>query len=256
MKALIDRGKNTLLSHSIEASGVKHEVERNLDVIRYLGGAPKSSHLELWTTEDDERIARNIISEIGTDNIVAIAPGSLKAQKEWPAERFVEICRWLITDKRANIAILGGFAEIELAGAIEAQLGKRCVNLAGKLSLRQTFAVLRSAKLYFGSDSGPGHLAAAAGVPVVVVSCHPINGDSGHIRSPLLFRPWGVECRFVQPARPRDQCSECCAVQYAHCILGVSVGEAAEAIESVLRAGGSVSPANDAELRFPAFTKL
>ena len=77
------------------------------------------------------------------------------------------------------------------------------INLAGATNLRELCAALKFCRVVLTNDSGPMHMAGAAGVPVVEVSCHPLSGPIDHPNSPARFGPWGVSARIVQPARHR-----------------------------------------------------
>jgi heptosyltransferase-2 len=85
------------------------------------------------------------------------------------------------------------------------------------------------------------HLAAAVGVPVVEISCHPQSGWLSHANSPARFAPWGVPNRIVQPARATPPCTDQCSAKEPHCICGVSVEDVQHAIITLLaqRSGGS-----------------
>jgi len=99
--------------------------------------------------------------------MIAIAPGARRSCNLWPLERFGEVCAKLVANGAALFMIGGAedFAMCEQisAGAAEAK------NLAGKLSLMQTCALLRRCDLLICVDSGPQHLAAAVGARCVAI---------------------------------------------------------------------------------------
>ncbi len=80
------------------------------------------------------------------------------------------------------------------------------------------------------NDAGAMHLAAAAGVAIIEISCHPRNGSEFHSNSPKRFGPWGVPHVVLQPETAADLCSEGCDHIKAHCILGVRLEHVKEAI--------------------------
>ena len=108
------------------------------------------------------------------------------------------------------------------------------INVVGKATLRQTGAFLKRCHLYVGNDAGPMHLAVAAGVPVIEISCHPLDGSQWHPNSPKRFGPWGVLHRVLQPLNALVPCSEGCIADRAHCILDISVEQVKQAISSLL----------------------
>jgi len=106
-----------------------------------------------------------------TAMILAVAPGAAQLNKLWPAERFAEVCRRWLDHENAVITIVGGAGDRDTCGAVaEGIRGRRAYNLCGAGSLPLTAAIIRRADLFVGNDSGLSHLAAAVGVPVVVIS--------------------------------------------------------------------------------------
>jgi heptosyltransferase-2 len=88
--------------------------------------------------------------------------------------------------------------------------------------------------LFIGNDSGPLHLAVAAGIPVVEISCHPADGDPNGENSPDRFGPFTSRCRIVRPERAKDPCQSSCASSQPHCIAQVSVAQVGHAVTSLL----------------------
>lgn len=98
--------------------------------------------------------------------ILAIHPGAAWETKRWPAEKFAEIARRF----SGSVVVIGSAAERALAAPIVNAASSRsapALNLAGHTTLKQLAAVLSSADLMVSNDSGPLHLAAAMGTPVV-----------------------------------------------------------------------------------------
>jgi heptosyltransferase-2 len=80
------------------------------------------------------------------------------------------------------------------------------------------------------------HVGAAAGVPVIEISCHPKDGSPSHPNSPVRFRPWGVPYLVVQPAVALTPCSDGCEAPTAHCITGVTLEQVQGAVDELLTA--------------------
>ena len=101
---------------------------------------------------------------------IALQPGARWLNKRWPAEYFVELIRRLnmpATDWR--FAILGGRDDAGLGAQISQADPRCCLDLTGKLSLPETVEWLRWSELLVTNDTGPMHLAAALGKPVVAL---------------------------------------------------------------------------------------
>ena len=225
-------------THVLTDNNLKNEVEHNLDVIRSLGGRIQDERLELWLGKEDEDFADQIMKSYDINlhkHLVAFCPGAGAPKRMWPLANFIELGDWLIREYYAHILVVGGQGEESLGQEIQQQLGDKVINMVGRATVRQTGALLKHCQLYVGNDTGPMHLAAAAGTPVVEISCHPRTGSLVHDNSPKRFGPWGVLNYVLQPEKAISPCSnECIAVEAAHCILNVSVQQVKKAVEELL----------------------
>jgi heptosyltransferase-2 len=170
-----------------------------------------------------------------THPIFAINPGAQYGPaKRWPVERFIAAAREI--QKRANCLwlILGGAGDTEIAGRIDAGLraaGSDFRNLAGQTSLRDLCALLKLCRVLLTNDSGPMHVAAALGTPVVV----PVGSTSPELTGPGL--PGDSRHRLLKSNAP---CSPCfrrrCPIDF-RCMTGISVEQVVAAILEVSSRG-------------------
>jgi ADP-heptose:LPS heptosyltransferase len=93
---------------------------------------------------------------------VAIHPGSGSPTKNWPIERWRQLARWLNDEDRVELLIVSGEAERD---DLLADFGRPLRNR----SLLELAGELKGAALFLGHDSGVGHLAAALGLPCVLL---------------------------------------------------------------------------------------
>jgi heptosyltransferase I len=101
---------------------------------------------------------------------LAVQPGARWLDKRWPVEHFAELVRQLaVRLPDVHFAILGGVDEAGLGDTIAAAAPGRCLNLAGKLSLPEMVEWLRLSEAMVTNDTGPMHVAAALGKPVVAL---------------------------------------------------------------------------------------
>jgi heptosyltransferase-2 len=101
---------------------------------------------------------------------IGINPGAAYGTaKRWPPERFAAAAALVARRSGARVAIVGSAAERPLAEAIAAQLGGAARVLCGETTLAELVGVLRELRLLLTNDSGPMHLAAALGTPLVAV---------------------------------------------------------------------------------------
>ncbi len=129
--------------------------------------------------------------------LLAIHPGAGWETKRWPAEKFAEIARRF----EGSVVVVGSAGERGLADRIvEATSGRRntALNLAGETSLKQLAVLLGASDVIVSNDSGPMHLAAAMGTPVVgIFTC----------TSPILSGPAGADHELISTGVP-------CAASY------------------------------------------
>ncbi len=229
------KGKHTvdrLITEGPCRSTARHEIEYQAEILRSLGGTPGEPRLENWTTPEDEKKAVDLLSGARIapgETLIALAPGAAWEFRRWPVERFVETGRRLQEAYRARILILAGKSEEALALEIEkGLLPGRTVNLAGRTTIPEMAAVLKSCQYFLGNDSGPMHVAVAAGVKVVG-----LFGPGDYVR----FRPWGSGHAVVHLGLTCNPCSENCLFSEARCIRGITVGMADRALRSVLGPG-------------------
>lgn len=168
-----------------------HEVERNLSIIAEFG-AQKLVKPELFPSQKDV----DRIEEYLKDDYVCIAPASVWFTKQLPAEKWVELINTF--DPNTTIYILGSPDDTNLGDSIirDAQ-HSGAINLAGKLSLLQSAALMKSAKRSYVNDSGPLHLASSVNANVTAFFCStvpdfgfgPLSDDSE------IKQVEGLDCR-------------------------------------------------------------
>ena len=119
--------------------------------LRTLGLTPTTFHHSLTPPAPDARL-------------IAVHPGSGSAQKNWPLTRWIELCTWLTREHRAELLIITGAADPAAATAL-APFGTP----AHQRPLRELVARLARCRFFLGHDSGISHLAAACGVPSLLL---------------------------------------------------------------------------------------
>ena len=200
-----------------------HEVEKNLHVLSFLGKKVKHSALELWLTQEDREKARAVLANTQKP-LIALGIGASKERKIWPLESYQKLCAQL----DAQFVVIGGPEDAAAGEQLNA------LNLAGKLTLRESAAVMELCTLFIGNDSGPKHIAAAMQTPVIEISCHPLTGSATCEYNPARFGAWGEVARAVQPLTAQSPCVDGCRAGEAHCILGMEPSRVAEAAISLI----------------------
>jgi ADP-heptose:LPS heptosyltransferase len=227
-RAAWNRGEDVLFTDRMAVPGTLHEAARNLIFLGGLGFPVRRPDLEVWTTPEDEEAAAEV-APAGAE-FALLAPGAGEPKRRWPLDRFAELGRRLLAERGGEILVTGDPGEREAAAALARSIGRGARSVAGLLDLPALAALAGRARVVVAADSGPLHLAAAAGAPVVGISCHPADGDPDHPNSPLRFGPLGELCAVVRPERTAPPCRGGCEADRPHCILGVSVADVASRI--------------------------
>jgi lipopolysaccharide heptosyltransferase II len=157
-----------------------------------------------------------------------IQPTSRFLTKEWTPEGFAEIAASLVREHGFQVVLSGGPGEeAKLRGVAERCKEDVCV--CGDVSIGELLWVLRHAKLFVGNDSGPTHLAAALGLPTVV-----LFGSS----DAQVWYPWKAPFQRVQNFFACNPCPgyRCHVYHEPKCILSITATQVRLAIDAVLRA--------------------
>lgn len=174
--------------------GMRHQAQYWLDLVARLGAEPRL------------RPARVALSKgLPTDlppakaRRVVIHPGSggYSLARRWDAARFAAVADGLHQEEGAEIILVGG--RNDGVEAVRGAMRSEALDLSGKTTLRELAAVIRSADVFIGADSGVMHLAAAVGTPVVAIF-GPSNADA--------WGPWTPEGRS-RVVRSGVECSPC-----------------------------------------------
>ncbi len=137
-----------------------HAVDHNLAIAERLGLGREPVEFVLPIDEPD-RIAVGQLLPL-EKRYAVLLPGSSAASKRWPAERFVELVAPLKSRFGLEAVVAGSSSDAQLARNIPGS-----IDLTGKTNLRQLVALLDKADLVIGNDTGPMHIAAALGRPLV-----------------------------------------------------------------------------------------
>ena len=179
------------------------------------------------------RAARRLAAVEGRDPVIGINPGAGRAIKEWPPERFAAAAARLAAHDGAAIVLLGSAAEKSTTGAVRDALPRRVplLDLAGEVPLVDLAAVLGHLSVLLTADTGPMHLAAAVGTPVVgifgpsdPVRYGPLAPQSEVVCAELWCRP----CNRMRRPPPR------CTGGIPDCLAAVSVDSVVDAARRLL----------------------
>ena len=196
-----------------------HTVEANMALFRWLGAGCESAPPLRFEKHQSE--ASRMDEAMKGRAYAVIHPGAVMSTKRWEPARFAAIARTL-TARGLTIVVTAGPGEESYASEVARHIDGSVIMLG--LTIPQLAELIRAARLYAGNDSGPMHLAAAVGTPVLAVW-----GSSDSRR----WRPWRVEHRVVQNPFECNPCPgyRCLVSSSPLCIESVTVEQVNKEIE-------------------------
>lgn len=194
----------------IPFDSASHVVDRNLCLLRPLGIEEPKVEFVLQSSEDARQYVRDFLGQQGftaAEKFVFLNPGAGWITKRWPEERFAELGMRIGKELRKRVLLTWGPGEQDVVERI-AGLMKRdgaAPVIAPPTTLKQLLALLECCEVFVGGDTGPMHMAAALGVPVIGIfggSDGERNGPYGERNVVIQQREfscvpcWKTTCRF------------------------------------------------------------
>jgi heptosyltransferase-2 len=221
---------------TVSRPAAAHEVERNLRLLAALdpSAVPARGRLTLTVAPAARQKAMEQLASYGVEStatVVGLLPGSQWGTKRWPAERFAALIERLAGDLQRRFVLFGSPQERPLAQSIAAACHVPVCNLVGKTTVQELPAYLERCTVVVSNDTGPMHMAAALGKPILVLY--------GPTTPALGFSPYGVrweeasvplECRPCHAHGP-----QCCPLSHWRCMLDLSVDQVAAGVRRLLQ---------------------
>jgi heptosyltransferase-3 len=211
--------------------GGQHFVYRYLSPLEALGVGLRTTVPSIRPLPSETARAIAILDEhhLRRSAFIAVHAGASFQGRRWQPERFAETINEISRESRLGFMLVGGPDEQQCAEQIAASTISPVVNLVGTMSLETLLAVLAQARLFLGNESGPMHMAAATGTPVV--------GLFG-MTMPSNWGPLGVPSMTVQPPMPceciaRDLCRQTDSNKSC-CVWRLDVEPVVNAVREVL----------------------
>ncbi len=224
------RDKNAwLLTRSVPDErryGRKHESQYALDIVSALTGVhtpvPPPSRLAVDPTAT---------LEPPPGRWIALHPGASCVSKRWPAERFHALAKALLAEYPGHsVAVIGGQETRGETRLITSGLGDRTLDLAGKFDLRQLTTFLSRCELLISNDSGPVHIAAAAGTRVIS-----LFGRNQEGLSPTRWKPLGEGHAVIQKDVGCQVClAHLCPIGF-ECLQAIHVEDVIGAVRKIIK---------------------
>lgn len=221
-----------LLTKKAEYDAEKHESLCFLDVLTADGIKIKDAYLENWIKEETLNRVKNLLKENGVneeEKFAAINAAASNPYKMWGADNFAAVIEYLSNEKGIRSVFIGASSDAELYEKMKfkGELKLKPVNLCGKINIKESLAVLKTAKFFLGNDSGSLHMAASAGTRVI------------GLYGPMPFEKWKALGDNHILLRAELKCMPCglkgrCINDKA-CMKAVSIEAVKNAVNEILK---------------------
>lgn len=189
-------------------------VEQNRRAVALAVGPATGPPVDLLTA-DERAFGRRLMADLGLASrrpLVAVHPGGGRAVKQWDLGRWAELAQRLQREFQATILLTGSEGDRPLAAEVARRLPFRPVDLTGRLTLRETMALLAELDLFLSPDTGTMHAACAIGTPSVSLfgPSDPVryfsggSGRSGERHVVARAELWCAPCNLIR--RPPAEC--------------------------------------------------
>ncbi|HVE11789.1 MAG TPA: glycosyltransferase family 9 protein [Elusimicrobiota bacterium] len=210
---------------------VRHEVRRQLDLVSAVGAGPEDEALSLRVPAPAQRRVARILAEAGLADRkpwVLVHPGASAPSRRYPAEAFAAAAAELSRRLGVGLVFSGSGEERTAVDSILERVPRGrapVVSLAGKLDFAGLAALVSRASVLVSNNTGPAHIAAAVGTPVVVLYA---------LTNPQ-HAPWGVASRVLYHDVPCRFCyKSVCPQKHHDCLRLVEPSAVFEATRQLL----------------------
>ncbi|HEX2267305.1 MAG TPA: glycosyltransferase family 9 protein, partial [Actinomycetota bacterium] len=212
---------------------IRHEVRRQLDLVQTVGSRTDDDSLSFRVPREAVDRARALLNGIGirpgSRNWVVVHPGAAASARRYPPESYAAVAARLVRDLGHAVVFTGTEQETPLVEQIRGGMGLPSHSLAGRLSLGDLGAVLAQAPVLISNNTGPVHIAAALGTPVV---------DLYALTNPQ-HAPWGTPNRVLFHDVPCKNCyKSVCPEGHHNCLRLVTPDQVIQATRELLAETG------------------
>ncbi len=207
---------------------IRHEVRRQLDLVAAVGCRTTDERLSLRVPSQATHRVRSMLGDLGLTPHrpwVLIHPGASAPSRRYPPERYAEAAGLLARVYDLPLVFSGSEAERELIEDIRAAMRAPSHSLAGQLNLAELAALVALAPVLVTNNTGPAHIAAAVGTPVVDL----------YAQTNPQHTPWNVPQRVLYHDVPCKNCfKSICPQDHHDCLSRVPPESVARAALELL----------------------
>ena len=227
-----------LFTKILDVEEPRHDVVCNLDILRSCGMEVQQDDCEMWIAEEDRAVVEKLwrAEQIPEHTVKVLVNLSTSiTSKDWPVENYIAVCQRLQVRYPVTWILIG-------AGARAAEYSKRFCqaipaahDFTNQTSIRQTMDIIERSDIYLGGDTGPMHMAAAAGLKGVAIYKTAKNCTDMVYNFPVRLYPWKAGIEILQPEKAIPGCEKNCEGKGAHCIKLNTVEQVYEAMDDVMQ---------------------
>lgn len=208
--------------------GLRHEVQRQLDLVGRVGLRTADERLRFLLREVDRAAAAALLRAAGVDPsrpYVLVHPGASAASRRYPAAAFGAAAD-LMQAEGAQVVFCAGPGETDLLAEARAAMRRPAAVLPPPEALGSLAGLVAGARVLVANNSGPVHLAAALGTPVV---------DLYALTNPQ-HKPWRVPAQVLSHDVPCRNCLQSvCAEGHHDCLRRVAPSQVADAALALMQ---------------------
>ncbi|MBU4305397.1 MAG: glycosyltransferase [Candidatus Omnitrophica bacterium] len=230
-------GGGFLLTHRLKDDRIRrprHEVEFTLEAAALIGCSLEDKTLEVFETEEGRQFSIAFFRDnrLEGQDVVIIHPGARQRYVRWNKAGFAAVADKLIQECKVKVILTGAESERTLIEDIMSMMREEAVPCVG-IRLTQLISLMKLCRMYLGNITGPLHIAAAVGIPVVA-----ITGMKGSLDDARYWGPWCKDYALVQKDTGCRQChpSDC---RDLACMHGITAEEVFAAGRKMLDSHGA-----------------
>lgn len=210
------------------AQFIRHEVRRHLALVAAVGSHTPDERLSLRVPPGARERVQALLAARGVAPdrpFLVIHPGVTAQSRQYPPLQYAAVAQQLTRDHGWQIVFTGSGAEDQLVAAIRQYVAAPTASLVGCLNLGELGALLQLSTLLIANNTGPVHVAAAVGAPVVVLYA---------LTNPQ-HTPWAVPNRVLFHDVPCKYCyKSICPQGHHHCLRRVTPAQVVQAVNELV----------------------
>lgn len=214
-----------------------HEVERGLDLVGSLGLTTTDDKLVLTVPDDSSTAMADLLTRRGVDPdrpLVVVHPGCSMPARTYPWELYAQVADLLVARLGTTVVLTGTEDECDLVARVRGAMRHDALSLAGAISFPDFCALIQWADLTITNNTGPMHVSAAVGTPVVALFAL--------TNPPEQWGPWQVPHRLLNHDVSCRICYSRICPYEQECLRLVSPRMVVDAAEELLAETSGIPP--------------